>query len=125
MKKVLSIILIGALGFQCLSKLSLIAYYNINIEFIIQELCVNKDKPQLNCKGKCYLKKKLDESNKAETQTSGSLKQLELPVFICNESNFKLAITEEIILQTQFLKDLYALRPNNSFFHPPQLSIKS
>lgn len=125
MKKVLSLVLIGALGFQCLSKLSLIAYYNINLEYIIQELCENKDKPQLNCKGKCYLKKKLEESNKAENQASGSIKQFELPVFICNQENFEFALNQEVITQVQFPKDLYALTLNQSFFHPPRFSVKA
>lgn len=125
MKKVLSLVLIGALGFQCLSKLSLIAYYNINLEYIIQELCENKDKPQLNCKGKCYLKKKLEESNKAENQASGSIKQFELPVFICNQENFEFALNQEVITQVQFPKDLYSLTLNQSFFHPPRFSVKA
>ncbi|WKW46800.1 hypothetical protein P3875_01625 [Myroides sp. JBRI-B21084] len=31
--------------------------YVIMYDYIKNELCVNKDKPELNCNGKCYLKK--------------------------------------------------------------------
>lgn len=33
--------------------------YIINYDYIVNELCENKDKPQLNCDGKCYLAKQL------------------------------------------------------------------
>jgi hypothetical protein len=29
-------------------------------EFIAQELCENKDQPELNCEGRCYLKKRMN-----------------------------------------------------------------
>jgi hypothetical protein len=119
MSRTISLFLILALGFQCLSKLSLIAYYNINIEYIIQELCENKDKPQLNCKGKCYLKKKLNEANKSEEQAAGSLKRLELPVFICNSFDFKIIQYSDITILPNYLKDLYSLSLSELIFHPP------
>lgn len=119
MSRTVSLFLILALGFQCLSKLSLIAYYNINIEYIIQELCENKDKPQLNCKGKCYLKKKLNEANKSEEQAAGSLKRLELPVFICNSSDFKIIQYSDTTILLNYLKDLYSLSLSELIFHPP------
>lgn len=121
MSRAISLFLIFTLGFQCLSKLSLIAYYNINIEYIIQELCENKDKPQLNCNGKCYLKKKLNEANKNEEQAAGSLKRLELPVFICNSSYFKIIQYSDITILPNYLKDLYSLSLGELIFHPPCL----
>lgn len=121
MNRTISLFLIFALGFQCLSKLSLIAYYNVNIEYIIQVLCENKDKPKLNCKGKCYLKKKLNEANKNEEQASGSLKRVELPVFICISSDFKIIQYSNITILPNYLKDLYSLSLSELIFHPPCL----
>lgn len=34
-------------------------YYELNIDYIIETYCVNKDKPQLQCNGKCHLSKQL------------------------------------------------------------------
>jgi hypothetical protein len=33
--------------------------YAINYDYIAKVLCINKDKPELNCNGKCQLMKKL------------------------------------------------------------------
>ncbi len=36
-----------------------VAEYIVNYDYIANVLCENKDKPQLNCDGKCYLAKQL------------------------------------------------------------------
>jgi len=122
MSKVISILLIMALGFQCLSKLGLIAYYNINIEYIITELCENKDKPELKCNGKCYLKKKLGKANEAEKQTAGILKQSEFPVFISTSYNPEILRHIEVTILPGYIKNLYSLSLSKAIFHPPSLS---
>lgn len=117
--KLISLVLIMALSFQCLIKIGLISYYNINIEYIISELCENKDKPELNCKGKCYLKKKMGEADKAEKQSAEIFKQIEFPVFI---PHFNLAINPEYILIENTipeLNNLYSHTLSNKIFHPP------
>lgn len=42
--------------------------YEFNKEFIIKNYCVNKDRPQLHCDGKCYLAKKLKAAQEKEEQ---------------------------------------------------------
>lgn len=42
-------------------------YYELNIDYIVEKYCVNKDKPVLQCNGKCYLTQKL---NSIDTQES-------------------------------------------------------
>ena len=120
--KVISLILIMALSFQCLIKIGLISYYSLNIEYIIQELCENKDKPELNCKGKCYLKKKMADADKAEKQSSEIFKQIEFPVFI-TLTNLSL-IADYILIENSLPvnKNLYSHNPNFKIFHPPSES---
>lgn len=36
-----------------------IAEYIVNYDYIVNTLCENKDRPQLQCNGKCYLSKQL------------------------------------------------------------------
>ena len=36
-----------------------VAEYIMNYDYIVNVICENKDKPQLNCDGKCYLAKQL------------------------------------------------------------------
>ncbi|MCF0050458.1 hypothetical protein LXM25_10340 [Dyadobacter sp. LJ53] len=53
------------------SQWGMIAYYQINKEYITRVLCENRDKPQLHCNGKCYLAKKLKaQQEKQNKQTS-------------------------------------------------------
>jgi hypothetical protein len=39
--------------------LGYVAYFELNIDYIIETYCVNKEKPQLQCNGKCHLAKQL------------------------------------------------------------------
>ena len=40
--------------------------YELRKEFIIDNYCVNKDRPELNCDGKCYLATRLAAAEKQE-----------------------------------------------------------
>lgn len=37
--------------------------YWVNYDYIVNELCENKDKPTMHCDGKCHLNKELSKSN--------------------------------------------------------------
>jgi hypothetical protein len=54
------------------SQVMIIGQFAINQEFIAAELCENKDEPELECNGKCYLAKELkkDEERKHDDQVS-------------------------------------------------------
>lgn len=36
-----------------------VLYYQLNIDYIIETYCVNKEKPELQCNGKCHLAQQL------------------------------------------------------------------
>lgn len=67
MQKLLVILIFLSLGFHSLMKVGMIAWYEVNKDYVTEVLCINKDKPQLQCKGKCYLKKQL---NKIDNTTN-------------------------------------------------------
>lgn len=50
--------------------------YFINYNYIKTELCENKDKPEMHCNGKCYLKKQL---KKANTQSNNQTPETTVP----------------------------------------------
>ena len=54
------------------SQVMIIGEFMINQDFIAAELCENKEEPELECNGKCYLKKELkkDEERKQDEKTS-------------------------------------------------------
>jgi hypothetical protein len=47
-------------------EISTVLYYQLNIDIIVEKYCVNKERPLLNCNGKCYLMSQM----KAKTQSS-------------------------------------------------------
>lgn len=42
-------------------------WYTVSIENFIEQLCENKNKPELQCDGKCYLSKIISETQKEES----------------------------------------------------------
>lgn len=76
--------------------------YDLNKGFIAQELCVNKDKPSLNCEGKCYLNKQLKKAQQQKQDRQGQ------------ESN-KPTITWSVADVNVTSLGLYQLQYNNSF----------
>lgn len=54
-----------------LSPWGTVAYYQINKAYIARVLCESRDKPMLNCNGKCFLAKKLrEQQEKKEKETT-------------------------------------------------------
>ena len=64
--------------------------YLVNYDYISRVLCINKDKPQLQCDGKCYLMKQLaknasDERDKDKTERRN---KVETPFVFVLSQNF-------------------------------------
>jgi hypothetical protein len=75
-------------------SLSALLAYRSNVEFIATELCINRDKPELQCNGKCQLLKEVEKSqHKAADQKSVPNSVSSLPYI--GADTFKLGILEE------------------------------
>ena len=59
--------------FQSLSLLYIECEFNLNKTYIAKVLCINRDKPQMHCDGKCFLKK---EMNRNADQQSNDQKSI-------------------------------------------------
>lgn len=46
--------------------------YAVFYDYIKNELCINKEKPELNCNGKCYLMQQLSKASESENDTDKS-----------------------------------------------------
>lgn len=85
MKRIVAILLLCSLSCQCLVKLGIVAWFGLNREYIARNLCENKDKPELKCCGKCYLKKQLkkaDAEEKKQDSPAAKSNRLELTAFV-------------------------------------------
>lgn len=66
MRILFSILLFASFAIRPAMEISTVLYYQLNIDTIVEKYCVNKERPQLNCNGKCYLMSQM----KAKTQPS-------------------------------------------------------
>ena len=119
-KQVVTIALIfGILG-QSIIKLVLLSDYILNKERITANFCENKNKPKLNCNGKCHLKKKLKEQEKQESSSKSLSKSVEEAQFCSEYDN---TISPRFIYLSKHLYWPYLdgelNMAHNSIFHPP------
>lgn len=123
MNKIIATILILSLCSQYSIKTGIVGFFLLNQDYIAKVLCINKDKPELDCKGKCHLKKQLKQE---EEQTP------KLPTSTVKE------IIENLIYIEEYKLSPKAMSSNNfnktitnyhfscitatleSIFHPPR-----
>lgn len=98
------------------------SWYALDIDSFIEELCENKDRPELQCNGTCYLSKMM-----AEKDDSSSNK---LPIIEWEQQSF--CVTDAAIVMIPAWTPYY--KPHNSYvchyigayqtviFHPPRYS---
>jgi hypothetical protein len=53
---------------QTFSRFLIVANYQLNKDYIAKYLCENKNKPLLQCKGKCQMMKKLQQEEKKDQE---------------------------------------------------------
>jgi hypothetical protein len=62
---------------QNFGKFLILVNFELNRAYITKNLCVKKEDPNNCCKGKCYLKKQIEQEEKKEESPSTSLKDKE------------------------------------------------
>src|SRR5262245_61157718 len=53
---------------QTFSRFFIVMDYQLNKEYIAKNLCVNKEKPKMQCNGKCHMMKKLAQEEKKDQE---------------------------------------------------------
>jgi len=124
MRIVVSILLFIALSFHLVVQLSIVTWYEVNKDYIAKNLCVNRNKPELKCCGKCYLKKQL---NKADQQTDDkqaptknsklSIEAFVIPVAV----HFQTRYTKDTAIFNPRCQKMYSSVYEGNIFHPPSV----
>jgi len=97
------------------------AYYKLDPVGFIEALCENKDKPELQCNGKCHLKKVAEsqDSNKKTPENIVDFKELILVSY--PKEDFKLCIISSSKKQLpNHYNNLYSYLNIVDWFHPPK-----
>mgnify|MGYP003481559454 FL=1 len=99
--------------------------FEIRKTYIIANLCENRNRPKLNCNGKCYLAKKIAESQKQEEKQAEKSYLSSLLYQVMNvdqETNF-LIVAHVIDVEAQSSFPYHSPFNLNTFtediFHPP------
>lgn len=121
MKKLTAAIFILIFLFQAFYSTAVIYWFYFNRSYIAEKLCINRDKPELKCKGNCYLAKKLKEAeNKKDDQASLQLKEwVSISPFILNSN---IEETSDPETRKPFFTQKagnYHFQHSHAIFHPP------
>ncbi len=93
--------------------------YVINYDYISKILCINKDKPELSCNGKCQLMKKLKEQQE-DDYNSLRISLEKYPIGFVNVLKInKTAYTFNKQKSLYSYKQSYSYLYNKEVFHPP------
>lgn len=99
--------------------------YIVNYDYIVKELCENKEKPVLKCNGKCHLMKELAKTAENDKNTSSDKKQnVKQEIEVLFYQDFKpLSCSNSYVFTNNKInsvyQNLYALTAIQSTFHPP------
>lgn len=121
MKKIVLLISIFILARPAIPFLE----YIVNYDYIVKELCENKEKPALKCNGKCHLMKELAKTAEDDKNTSSDKKQnvkQEIEVLFYQDLK-SLSCSNSYVFTNNKInsvyQNLYALTAIQSTFHPP------
>ncbi len=103
------------------NNIIMLSFY-CNQNYIAKTLCINRDKPQLHCNGKCQLQKKIIQQESKDKQLPDKRNENHIQVLFSKSFFAQLNISSGSIIKKQFhitdscLLDLCM----HSIFHPPQ-----
>jgi hypothetical protein len=120
MHRIQAILLTGLFVFMLIKPAIPYLDYAIRKSYIIEKLCVNKDKPEMACNGKCHLKEQVQKNESSERDLPFPVPQLqrELQDFLVytNMDDAELPVN---LLKEPLYYNYYAFHFAESVFHPP------
>ena len=102
----------------------IIEYY-ANYDYIATELCENKDKPYLECNGKCYLEKQLKAVNHSNHDHKSTLPQInfdDYPITPLDQFTYQFKIQMELTSEKGYSTHFLSQDFFKSDFKPPQVT---
>lgn len=108
---------------QTFNKLEIVLAFKINQDFITENYCVNKDKPQMHCEGKCVLAKKLKQAEQNEEKQRMEHQEKANVLFFCKMNRLEIdqsrLLEQAVIINACYLQ----FKPSgfvSDIFKPPK-----
>lgn len=108
---------------QVLSASIILLHYMLNKEFITEQYCVNKAKPELKCNGQCHLKKEIEADANHKSDLPAAPSELMTFALVCQSIavfDFSPLSLTPSQLNGHYIMGEY-LSSAISIFHPPRI----
>lgn len=124
-KQIGIIFIISLLVIKALVAPILLLDYELRKDYIIKNYCINKNKPELHCDGKCYLAKRIQQANQQDEQQAT---QQFIDKFFSIESvtnaelfiEYQLTVIETASFYIEAQQSLHAISPILRLLQPPR-----
>ena len=122
MKKIISILIVLVVVLPQLINTWVLIDFTINHEYIAKVLCINKDKPEMKCNGKCHLAKQLNKTETKEKQNKVEFAQQNENLFVkaFEKQTIENIYSKETKDKTCFILVYYQNDFINKPFKPPK-----
>lgn len=98
------------------------AYFELDPIGFIENLCENKDKPELECNGKCHLKKVAKSQDSKQNTPESIINFEEVVLYTSSISEFLFPkVIPNILANLNTYQNLYSFINAYDFFHPPKV----
>ena len=118
-----SVILIIAMLWNVFYASYTYAYYFIDQEGFVAEYCVNTDKPEMKCNGKCHLKEVSKKDANNDKAPSNVILTKELTLFVQEKEKIDFGFIVYTKKQINYYYNLYSYLSEYALYHPPQGSL--
>lgn len=124
LRSVLRLVVVLGLVLSTQGLLLVQGAYLVRQDFIAEHLCVNRDKPEMDCHGKCHLRKQLEyqQQRQDEERQAASLVLLIGGSFLAIETEALPEPNARTVAYTAPPEAHVPAPPPTEVFHPPQVS---
>ena len=120
-RNIFSLILVTALLWNVFHVAITYGYYYLDESGFIEQFCVNKEKPELKCNGKCHLKDVAEKDATNDEAPSKMLASKDITFFIQEQQKLKFGQTTNYKKQVYYYSNLYNYLSGYSLYHPPRV----
>jgi len=122
-KHILNSLLILAILFGSLRISFTYIYYYLDPSGFTEKLCENKDRPELECNGKCYLKEVVTNENQENKTTLPEIEYKDLQLFLKRSSGMNNRLVKNLPVPVDTYENRYQFLIDHRLFHPPKTVI--
>lgn len=120
LSKISSFLLTSIIIFNSLQVSLTYAYYNLDTVGFIEKLCENKDKPELQCNGKCHLKKLVENNTNNDKEPIKAVNLKDITLFVVEFMKYDFNRASFTNIQLGNYNNLYTFSLVDSLDRPPQ-----